>query len=331
MAELRRSAANLVAAFDGKPGIWLADPTQPDPIFTANPDEPFVTASLYKLALLLHVERLVQAGRLSYEDTITIEEDDVRHGGANEYPGTVMTVDEALEGMITFSDNGPALAFLRIFGPVSINASLAAQKIADFHIAASADEDNIVTPRALATYFALLAERRLVSTAASERMLARLRRQHINDRLPRKLPVGVTVAHKTGDLVGYAHDVGVIDVPGAQLVVVAMTSGASEEGAYDFIARLGSLAYSAYSPDPARLPAPAPVVALEPPQQQGANDLMLAGVFIGGFGALLLARRYARRRRVPKRAPRGPRPLGVWTPNRRSGGARRGAGAVRRQ
>lgn len=321
-----RSAADLAAAFDGKPGIWVADPTQSDPIFTANPDEPFVTASLYKLALLLHVERLVEAGRLSYKDTITIEEDDVRHGGANEYPGTVLTIDDALEAMITYSDNGPALAFLRMFGAVSINGSLAAQKIADFHVAVRADDDNVVTPRALATYFTLLSERRLVSTAASGRMLARLRRQHVNDRLPRDLPAGVTVAHKTGDLVGYTHDVGIIDVPGAQLVVVAMTSGGREQAAYDFIARLGWLAYSAYAPDPARLPTPAPVIALQPAQREGAN-LVLVGLVVGAFGGLLVVRRFARRSGVHRRVPRGSRPLGVWTPSRRRGTGHASAGA----
>lgn len=330
-AELRRSAAVLTAGFSGRPGIWIADPAEPDPIFTENPDEPFVTASLYKLALLLHVERLVEAGRLSYMDTITIEEDDVRHGGANEFPGTVMTVDEALESMITYSDNGPALAFLRMFGTTSVNLTLAAEKIGDFRIARDPDEDNLVAPRALGTYFTLLAERRLVSAAASERMLARLRRQHVNDRLPRRLPAGVTVAHKTGDLVGYTHDVGIIDVPDGQLVVVAMTSGASEDASYDFISRLGSALYLAWKAgDPARLSTPAPALALEPAQQQGANFVVV--VFVAAaLGVLTFARRYSLRHGVHGGAGRRPRTPATWTPIRREPDDRRDARALRRR
>ncbi len=310
-AELRRSAEDLTANFRGTPGIWVADPTEPDPIFTLNPDQTFVAASLYKLALLLHVERLVEAGEQSYADAIRIEDDDVKHGGANELPGTVMTIDEALESMITYSDNGPALAFRRIFGVTSINTTLSDEKIGGFRIAGDPDQDNVVTPRAIATFLTKLADRKLVSAAASDRMLARLRRQHINDRLPRRLPAGVTVAHKTGDLVGYIHDVGIIDVPDGELVVVAMTSGASESASYDFIARLGSALYNAWvAGDPAQLPTPAPAIALDPPQQQGANVVLL--MFVGtALAVLAFARRYSLQHRTVAGTRGGARPRGA--------------------
>ena len=330
--ELRRSAADITRAFRGQPGIWIADPTKPDPIFTANADEPFITASLYTLAVLLHVERLVESKDLSYRNTITIEQEDTRHGGANEFPGTVMTIDEALESMITYSDNGPALAFLRTFGVTSINATLADEEIAGFRVSGDPDQDNVVTPRAIGIYLTKLAQRTLLSADASDRMLARLRRQHINDRLPQRLPAGVTVAHKTGDLVGYFHDVGIIEASDGQLIVVAMTKGASEEASYDFIARLASALYTAWSAgDPARLPlpTPAPAVALQPAQQQGANVALL--VFVAAaLGVLVFARRYSLRHRVRVAGPATARTTGVWTPSRRTGSTPRRApgGAV---
>jgi beta-lactamase class A len=235
----------MVRSFEGGAGLWVADPAATQPLYSAGADERVVTASLYKLGILLHVESLVEQGRLSYTDSLTIEDEDITDDGSFESAGTVLTIDQALEEMVTYSDNGTALAFWHTLGPEGINATIQAQRIGDFHIALSADEDNVATPRAVGTYFTLLAKRQLVSPAASDRMLARLERQHINDRLPSQLPEGVTVAHKTGNLAGLTHDAGIIFTPQGPRVVVAMTWDAPEDVAAGFIAGVGSLVYSA--------------------------------------------------------------------------------------
>ena len=104
--------ATLARGFDGKTGIFIAFPGAGQPIYASGADTPFVAASLYKLGVLLRVESLVDSGALSYDDTITIEDADVTVDGSNEYPGTVLTIDQALEEMITYSDNGAALALV---------------------------------------------------------------------------------------------------------------------------------------------------------------------------------------------------------------------------
>src|SRR5207248_5148937 len=93
---------------------------------------------------------------------------------------------------------------------------------------------------AIGTFFTLLAKRQLISPAASDRMLARLERQQINDRLPAQLPGGVVVAHKTGNLSGVTHDAGVIYTKTGPRVVVAMTWDALDEDAANFISSIGS-------------------------------------------------------------------------------------------
>jgi beta-lactamase class A len=245
------AVSGLVSGFDGTAGVVIAFPGVAQPIYAAGADTQFIAASLYKLAVLLRVESLVDSGALSYDDTITIEDVDVTVDGSNEYPGTVLTIDQALEEMITYSDNGSALALLRLYGAPATNAALAAAGIAGFHVAENAAEDHLVTARALGTFFDLLATRRLVSPAASDRMLARLARQTINDRLPRDLPKDVVVAHKTGDLVGLIHDAGVLQAADGPRIAVVLTSGGSEAGARDLIARIGALVYSAVLARPA--------------------------------------------------------------------------------
>ena len=241
----------LVKSFPGDSGIYIADPLASLPLYAHDPDVIFVTASLYKLGILVHVESLVDAGKLHYTDTIQIEPEDVTSDGSYELSGTVMSVDAALEAMITVSDNGTALAFWHQLGPAKINATLQALGLAQFHIANDDDDDNTASARVIGQYFTLLAQRRLVSPAASDRMLARLERQQINDRLPAQLPAGTIVAHKTGNLGYVTHDAGIIYTKSGPRVVVGMTANTGEDEAIHLLGGLGALVYSAVLEPPA--------------------------------------------------------------------------------
>ena len=243
-ADLVKHLDELVTAFPGGAGIWVADPNTGQALYAHDADEPVITASLYKLGVLTEAERRVDAGQLHYGDIITIEDEDVTEDGSFELAGTELTLDEALEAMITISDNGAALALWHMLGAENINATLERAGIKGFHVFIDWNEHNVATPRAVGTLLTLLAKRQLISAAASDRMLARLKRQQINDRLPAGLPAGVVVAHKTGNLPGLTHDAGIIFTPSGPRVVVVMTWDAFDADAYDFIANVGAVVYS---------------------------------------------------------------------------------------
>jgi len=244
-AELVQQLDGLISSFPGGAGIWIADPTIAAPLYNHDPDEQVIAASLYKLGVLAEAERRVDAGDLHYGDVITIEPEDITSDGSFEDAGTQLTLDEALEAMITISDNGSALALWRILGGANIDTTLEKAGIKNFHVAYDDTEDNWVTPRAVGTFFTLLAKRQLISAAASDRMLSRLERQQISDRLPAQLPAGVVVAHKTGNLSGVTHDAGIIFTKTGPRVVVALTWDALDDDAANFISSIGSLVYSA--------------------------------------------------------------------------------------
>ncbi|HEX6060652.1 MAG TPA: serine hydrolase [Candidatus Limnocylindria bacterium] len=261
-ADLVIQVDGLVKAFPGDTGVYIADPLVAQPLYAHDADVSFIAASIYKLGILVHVESLVDSGALKYSDTIEIQPEDITDDGSYEVAGTVMTVDEALEAMITVSDNGTALEFWRSLGPENINATLQRLGLTDFHIATDDNDDNTVTARVVGQFFTLLAQRKLVSAAASDRMLARLERNQINDRLPAGLPNGTIVAHKTGNLGFATHDAGIIYTPSGARVVVGLTANTDEEEAVHFLGGLGALVYSAVLEPPAnaryRLPVTAP-------------------------------------------------------------------------
>src|SRR5881397_1214774 len=149
-AELVRHLDQLVSSFPGGAGLWIADPNAAKPLYSHDADEPVITASLYKLAVLAEAERRVDAGQLHYSDIITIENEDITEDGSFEVAGTELTFDQALEAMITVADN--------------INATLRNVGINDFHVFVAWGEDNnVATPRAIGTLLTLLAKRQLIS------------------------------------------------------------------------------------------------------------------------------------------------------------------------
>lgn len=94
---------------------------------------------------------------------------------------------------------------------------------------------------------------------ARREVIGVLERQQLNAGLPRYLPPGTAVAHKTGMLPGLIHvagDAGVIDVPGAGPVAVAALTSSPDQGAYppggpdtfvdDVHRQIGRLAHTVY-------------------------------------------------------------------------------------
>jgi len=89
------------------------------------------------------------------------------------------------------------------------------------------------TARETGRLFALMARGELVSREASELMVAILKKQQVDDRFPRYLGDGVTLAHKTGDGQPWvANDAGILWVKGQPVVLVAFAGhhrGGTEE------------------------------------------------------------------------------------------------------
>lgn len=83
-------------------------------------------------------------------------------------------------------------------------------------------ENNVSTPRDMSALLAMIYQGRAASRAASDEMLRILLKQTLNDRLPRFLPPGTRVAHKTGTLDGFRNDAGILYVDEQQHVALTV-------------------------------------------------------------------------------------------------------------
>jgi beta-lactamase class A len=177
-------------------------------------DETFSTASLIKVPILVTVFDLVEKGRLSLDDRLTVLAIDKVPGSGilqHLHDGAEITVREAAWLMITISDNTATNLLLdriiirRVWDKMESlglmntkphsttflrNSSVAMDSSAKSGI-------GVTTPNEMARLYALLAEGKAVSAAADSVMLD-IMAHTTDDALMQRYVSGARAAHKTG-------------------------------------------------------------------------------------------------------------------------------------
>lgn len=239
--EIARAVDPLVAAFPGRSAVVVADGRDGRVLYEHDADETVLAASFYKLAVLLEAERRIAAGTLTDDVPVRVTVADHREGGAVTPAGTTLALDEALDRMITRSDNATALALIRLLGVAAIHAAVEAEGVGPLRFTRTGA---MTSARAIATFFGELARSELVSATASARMLDRLERQEVAGGIPKRLPPGTVVAHKTGALELLTHDAGIVYEPdGVPVVVVVLTWESLQPASLELIGEVAAIAY----------------------------------------------------------------------------------------
>jgi len=182
---------------------------------SVNPDQQFVSASLFKLFVAYGIYQKVDGGEISLSDTI------------NSY-GTTRTIDECLDIMITLSDNNCGYSLGTLYGATKLDEKLASEGYSGT-VLNNADKngnlsgDKQTTARDVSVLLAKLYRGELLSADSTSRFLTYLKANEINNRLPIGLPAGTVIAHKTGDLYGYVHDAGIIYGAKKDVIVVLLS------------------------------------------------------------------------------------------------------------
>lgn len=192
-----------------------------------NPHKEYYSASLYKLWVMGTVYEQVDTGVLGIEDRVkgSVEDLNKQFGIASEEAELTtgdfdLSVKSALEQMITISHNYSALLLTRKVKLASVNKFLTEYSLED----SKTGSPPITTAFDLAFFYEQLYKGNIVSKEYSQVMLDTLKRQQLNDRIPKYLPENVKVAHKTGELYGYKHDAGIVFTPQGDYVIVILSN-----------------------------------------------------------------------------------------------------------
>jgi len=209
----------IAQAFHGVLGVAAIDLSAgvPREVVAVNADTRFPTASTIKTAVMIEAYHQVAEGRVSFDTPLTLRKADAVGGSGvlrDMHDGLTLTVGDAVQLMIGLSDNTATNLLIGRLGTANVNRRLDAYGLTNTRLFRPTFRDGrpdvlpdlerefglgMTTPREMARLMALIASGRALDAAASEAMLATLRRQQDRAMIPRLLTAdGVEIGNKTG-------------------------------------------------------------------------------------------------------------------------------------
>lgn len=216
-----------------------------------NEHKKFQTASLYKVWIMAVTFNQIKAGTLSMDEElssdvvalnqkfqIATEDAELKEGFVK------FTVRDALEQMITNSHNYASLLLSLRIKLSSVVKFLNQHNLQD----SSIGQPPMTTASDMALFFEQLYNNEITDPEHTEEMIALLKRQNLNNVLPKYIPEGVSIAHKTGQLFTYSHDAGIFYMEQkGDYVIVGMSDSAAYQAAEDRIAQVSRAVYTYFT------------------------------------------------------------------------------------
>ena len=168
--------------------------------------------------------------------------------------GERVRVDSLLRLMITRSSNFATNTLITLVGADAVTRTMRGLGANRIQVLRGVEDgkaferglNNTTTARDLAIILRAIEEGRAASPAATREMLSILLAQEFNEKIPAGLPMGVRVAHKTGEITAVSHDAAIVYPPGrAPYVLVVLTRGLKDgEKSSKLIADISALVYA---------------------------------------------------------------------------------------
>lgn len=215
--QMENQVAAIVKAFPGQMGVAAINPTTGETI-AVDADSRFPTASTIKTAVMIEAWQQATDGQLSMDTAITLRDAD-KVGGAGVlrglHDGLTLSIADLINLMIVLSDNTATNLLIGRVGTARVNQRLESYGLRETKLFRPTFRDGrpdvlpelereyglgMTTPREMARLMGFIAEGKAVSRAASDAMLATLRRQQDRAMIPRLLPSDdrLQVGNKTG-------------------------------------------------------------------------------------------------------------------------------------
>ena len=217
--------------------------------FMRNEREVFHAASTMKVPVMLGIFEAVSRGDLRLDQPVPVRNEFTSILDGSKYAlesredsdaalygevGRDLPLEELVRRMIVRSSNLATNLVIELIGAKRVMRLMQEIGANDIQVLRGVEDDkayhagmnNTTTARDLMLIFRALGESRVISPAASAKMIEILAAQEHNDGIPAGLPPGTRVAHKTGSITKISHDAGLVIRPdGSSYVLVVLTRG----------------------------------------------------------------------------------------------------------
>jgi beta-lactamase class A len=221
-----------------------------------NGDANLPAASTIKIPVMVEVFRQIAQARFTQSTTVALTDGDRDCGYGSLCSarwGTRYSVHQLLLLMITQSDNTATNMLIRLVGRQDVNETMSGLGLVQTRLGDSIRSDGDI--RSLRTsanemmrLLVMIAEHQVVNGEACDAMLAILTAQRHNTLLPKDLPKGLAIAHKTGTLHDTLNDVGIVYLSGTPYVICAFATHLADlDDGERFIRTASKLTYRAFA------------------------------------------------------------------------------------
>lgn len=218
--------------------------------YKSRENDTFEPASLYKLWVMATTYQQIKEGALKEDEMLSQsiptlnQEFGIDPSLAELTEGSIeMTVTEALTQMITISHNYAALLLAE-----KVKNSVVKDYIQNNGFSnSSLGEPPKTTASDIALFFEKLYKGKIVDKEYSDKMIELLKKQQLKNGLPRFLPEGTIIAHKTGEIDWYKHDAGIVFSPAGDYLIVILSESDSPPGAQERIADVSKAVYDYFT------------------------------------------------------------------------------------
>lgn len=218
-------------------------------VYYDNEHKTFDAGSVYKLWVMAAVFEKIQTGE--WDEDLVLSEDvavlneifDVDLEQAELKEGTVtFSVRDALTQMITISHNYAALLLVEEIKLSNVAKFLESYGLDESKVGTSGEAPTI-TPYDTLLFFEKLYKGELADQQYTDRMLELLKKQQLRGKLPKYLPQGIVVAHKTGEIGWFSHDGGIVYSPKGDYIIAVLSESDLPFGANERIAEVSKATF----------------------------------------------------------------------------------------
>lgn len=257
-AGLKKNVEHELKGLNGAAGVVIKDLDKNWEINT-NKDLRIASASMVKIPIMLSYYYAAHEGKLGLQDTIEIRNSEKAPGSGTlkfEMPGKAFTIEDLIRRMVTESDNTAANMLInrlgfdelnRYFKKLGLKHTNLSRKMMDFK-ERRVGVENYTTAGEMAYLLEQLYRGRFINADTSRKCIEILAQQKVNDRIPKKLPGEVIVAHKTGLENFLCHDAGIAYTDKGNFLICVLTKHRNKtaQEAKSVIADISLLTYSYY-------------------------------------------------------------------------------------
>ena len=236
----------------------VKDLKYPQLIAEYNPDKKVIAASVIKIPILAVAMKAIAERKISLKQKVVVSKKDVDGGSGliktMKLPVT-LTFEELLSLMITRSDNTATNEVIDLLGiqylneefkNLGLNQTILNRHMMDF-VSRRKGRENYTSCQDIAMLLEAMYKGELVSSRASKKMIALLKQQKVNDRIPVYLPEDIEVAHKTGLERDVVHDAGIVFTRRGDYLICMLIGNVKEyKTAKKYIADTALLVYKLY-------------------------------------------------------------------------------------